>query len=181
MRRTHVLRGGLRCGCRLLRVSTARPTPVACQVASILLTGVYGASLGPPLLSALGLPPTASGHFGVAPLPPPPPPATRGGGGSGDGDERGEAEGAIDAAGDAAGDVVGAGAAVARGVAMGASAHAIGTAALVGRGEAKAGAVASVALCVAGVAHASLLALPPVRRLVHALVAPPFRVRGRSP
>jgi putative effector of murein hydrolase len=103
-------------------------------VASIILTGVYGASLGPPLLNALGLAPKAA------------------------------------AEGEAADGHVCEEHAVARGVAMGQSAHAIGTASLVARGESAAAAVAAVALCVAGVVHTALLSIPATQRLVHALV-----------
>merc|ERR1712070_1107647 len=77
-------------------------------VASILLTGVYGASLGGSLLEALGIDPEQS--------------ATRG-------------------------------------VSIGTSAHAIGTASLMAK-EPKAASVSGVALCVAGIVHTAVLTLP---------------------
>lgn len=102
-------------------------TSPALAVASILLTGVYGASLGPALLDALGI---------KAPGP-----------------KAGSPENSVT-----------------RGVAMGASAHAIGTASLMAN-EPDAAAVSSVSLCVTGIVHTAILSLPATQAAIKALVA----------
>lgn len=89
----------------------------ALAVASILVTGVYGASVGTSILDAMGV---------------------------------------------SSDDIV------PRGIAMGASAHSIGTAALMER-EPEAAAVASVALCLAGIFHTAVCAAPPAQRLLRVL------------
>eukprot|EP00903_Cladosiphon_okamuranus_P018345 g16877.t1 len=89
----------------------------ALAVASILVTGVYGASVGTAVLDAMGV-----GSDNLVP----------------------------------------------RGIAMGASAHSIGTAALMDQ-EPEAAAVASVALCLAGVFHTAVCAAPPAQRLLRVL------------
>ncbi|CAM9154280.1 unnamed protein product [Ectocarpus sp. 12 AP-2014] len=89
----------------------------ALAVASILVTGVYGASVGTAVLDAMGV-----GSDNLVP----------------------------------------------RGIAMGASAHSIGTAALMER-EPEAAAVASVALCLAGIFHTAVCAAPPAQRLLRVL------------
>ena len=113
-------------------------------VASILLTGVYGASLGPSLLQVLGL--------GPRPRKP-----------KAGGTEEGMGEGG------AGSEPAGGDHTVSRGVAMGTSAHAIGTAALMAE-EPDAAAISSVALCVAGIVHTAVLSVPAAQRAVHALV-----------
>lgn len=89
----------------------------ALAVASILVTGVYGASVGTAVLDAMGV---RSDNL------------------------------------------------VPRGIAMGASAHSIGTAALMEK-ESEAAAVASVALCLAGIFHTAVCAAPPAQRLLRVL------------
>ncbi|CAM9892112.1 unnamed protein product [Pylaiella littoralis] len=89
----------------------------ALAVASILVTGVYGASVGTAVLDAMGV-----GSDNLVP----------------------------------------------RGIAMGASAHSIGTAALMEQ-EPEAAAIASVALCLAGVFHTAVCAAPPAQRLLRVL------------
>eukprot|EP00752_Nemacystus_decipiens_P012372 g10966.t1 len=89
----------------------------ALAVASILVTGVYGASVGTAVLDAMGV-----GSDNLVP----------------------------------------------RGIAMGASAHSIGTAALMDQ-EPEAAAVASVALCLAGIFHTAVCAAPPAQRLLRLL------------
>ena len=103
-------------------------------MASILLTGVYGASLGGGVLDAMGIK-----AKGAEAQPEPSPSGGCGGGSGGGGDDEDEEEEE---------DV----SFVTRGVAMGASAHAIGTASLMAK-EAEAAAVSSVSLCVAGIVH----------------------------
>mmetsp|Transcript_81324 Transcript_81324/g.162251 ORF Transcript_81324/g.162251 Transcript_81324/m.162251 type:complete len:513 (-) Transcript_81324:412-1950(-) len=117
----------------------------ALAVASILLTGVYGASLGPPLLSALGMP-AASASNGASLT------------------QEEEREGKVNE--------------VSRGVAMGASAHAIGTASLM-TSEPGAAAVSSVALCVAGIVHTAVLSIPSAQALVKGLASPKIKSAAR--
>jgi len=160
----------------------------ALAVASIILTGVYGASLGPSLLDRLGFGETKSSSLNQE-LPTGKDAAFaaaaesindndasgQNGGGkeeekeieNKEKEERKEREGEDDDDDDDDDDNSHE---VVRGVSMGQSSHAIGTAALMGRGEDSSAAVASVALCAAGVVHTTLLALPPVRLLVRALV-----------
>jgi putative effector of murein hydrolase len=161
----------------------------ALAVASIILTGVYGASLGPSLLDQLGFGETKSTSLNQE-LPTEKDMASTAaaeivndndasgqhGGGKEEekevenkekeeekGREGEDNDDDDDDDDDNSHEVV-------RGVSMGQSSHAIGTAALMGRGEDSSAAVASVALCAAGVVHTTLLALPPVRLLVRALV-----------
>jgi len=151
-------------------------------VASIILTGVYGASLGPSLLDRLGFDgPKSSSMSQKSTTEMDASSAAKADGcrasdhsdaGREEEKEIENKERALDGDEEVKrGDGDDDGHAVVRGVSMGQSSHAIGTATLMGRGEASAAAVASVALCAAGVVHTTLLALPPVRRLVHSLVA----------
>ena len=117
-------------------------------VASILLTGVYGASLGGIILDAIGI--KAGG--GVAK------------------DKAGRAEGSREEGGEEEEEEEDV-SFVTRGVAMGASAHAIGTASLMAK-EPDAAAVSSVSLCVAGIVHTVVLSLPSVQKLIHEWCTP---------
>uniref|UniRef100_A0A6T1KMV4 LrgB-like protein n=1 Tax=Alexandrium monilatum TaxID=311494 RepID=A0A6T1KMV4_9DINO len=60
-----------------------------------------------------------------------------------------------------------------RGVAMGCSAHSIGTAGLIAEGDAEAAAISGASMCLAGTAHTLLLQLPGVVPAVRALAALP--------
>jgi len=91
----------------------------ALTVASILVTGVYGASVGKDLLAKFGAPPSAP---------------------------------------------------LVRGLAMGATAHSIGTAALM-EGEPEATAISSVALCLAGIIHTFVCAVPSVQNVLKGLAS----------